>query len=739
MNDISSPAKTVSHCVSQFAGVWFSTTLFILCSVLSYLGAISLDRAEEGIARRELQLRAEIEAARLDRRFQVFTDALYGARGFIISSAHVERAEWRTFASSRERGTDFAGMIGMGYIERVPRAELTGFIALQRVDGAPDFFVRSDGASGEAYIIKFVETAAEMEQLRGLDITSDQAWRTAAERAMRTGLPTVSVPVQLGQHAQAVVMILPVYNPRLPTAEVADREAALVGWIFAPVALDEVVLATRAQSAQPESLRVSIHDGPAGAGGGLLFGDVADAGGANVRQVTLPITIGTQRWTLAVSAPADRGLSEAARCVLACGLLIGAGFSFLVWSLRRSRAVAAAHAAEAVAAAQHSEEKSRALLESSMDAVLYLSSRRNKRGVVVNFELRGCNHRAERLLGRPRKDLSGMNLSELFPGSDERACAMLQRVIESGATCEEEWQCEAGCFRVRAVSGGGLVVVSLHDATAAKQYEYQLHETQMAYRMLAENIPQLFWTAAPDGTILGVNQNLAAFTGGNVAECIDEFWHRLVHPEDLEPCQGLWQLRMAQARAFELECRLRDVSGEHRWFVARVVPVTDEDGAVIKWFGTFTDIDRQKLAEEALNGMPQPTTRARRGTLELKRAVPPEEVEEPIFPALQDPELLELLGDFVDGLSSRVAEIGEALAEADWGRLTVLAHRLKGAGGFGYNELCEVAMQLEAAAALRANSKAIESLERLHGVQRRILAGVDLLQEQGSPEPLIES
>ncbi|MEP6494139.1 MAG: PAS domain S-box protein [bacterium] len=125
------------------------------------------------------------------------------------------------------------------------------------------------------------------------------------------------------------------------------------------------------------------------------------------------------------------------------------------------------------------------------------------------------------------------------------------------------------------------------------------HEAQ--YRQLAEAIPQLVWTATPDGALDYYNKRWFDYTGLTLDETRGWGWGPVVHPDDLQRCVERWTLACASGEPYDVEYRFKRASdGSYRWHLGRAMPVRDADGAIIKWFGTCTDIDDQKRAVEAL-------------------------------------------------------------------------------------------------------------------------------------------
>lgn len=120
------------------------------------------------------------------------------------------------------------------------------------------------------------------------------------------------------------------------------------------------------------------------------------------------------------------------------------------------------------------------------------------------------------------------------------------------------------------------------------------------FRLLAESLPQLVWTARPDGTHDYYNRRWYEFTGLDPTRPIDDDWSEVIHPHDRPPTGAQWRQALASGGLYEVEYRIRARDGSYRWFLGRALPMLDESGAILRWFGTCTDIERQKEAEDAL-------------------------------------------------------------------------------------------------------------------------------------------
>src|SRR5207248_9972512 len=125
-------------------------------------------------------------------------------------------------------------------------------------------------------------------------------------------------------------------------------------------------------------------------------------------------------------------------------------------------------------------------------------------------------------------------------------------------------------------------------------------ESEERYRFLAEAQPDQIWTALPSGELDYVNQRALDYFELAFSELVEEGWAQVVHPEDLGRMLERWEHALATGERYENELRLRRAAdAAYRWHLTRAVPMTDRDGEVEKWFGSNTDIDDQKRAEEA--------------------------------------------------------------------------------------------------------------------------------------------
>jgi PAS domain S-box-containing protein len=144
-------------------------------------------------------------------------------------------------------------------------------------------------------------------------------------------------------------------------------------------------------------------------------------------------------------------------------------------------------------------------------------------------------------------------------------------------------------------------VGAVMDVTAAKQAEERIRQNENELRIIIDAIPAMSWSALPDGSPDFFNQRWLAYTGLSLEEG-RSCWMLAFHPEERPRIEEEWRATVATGAPFEKEARIRRADGEYRWFLIRAVPLRDELGRIVKWYGTITDIEDRKRAAMLLAG-----------------------------------------------------------------------------------------------------------------------------------------
>jgi PAS domain S-box-containing protein len=125
-------------------------------------------------------------------------------------------------------------------------------------------------------------------------------------------------------------------------------------------------------------------------------------------------------------------------------------------------------------------------------------------------------------------------------------------------------------------------------------------ETETQFAILAESLPQLVWTTDPDGYHDYFNRRWYEFTGLDPDRSMGEGWTAIIHPDDIGRVLESWSHALSTGSPYEVEYRLRSAQQDYCWVLGRALPIRDLTGRIVRWFGTCTDINAQKKAEDAL-------------------------------------------------------------------------------------------------------------------------------------------
>jgi len=138
------------------------------------------------------------------------------------------------------------------------------------------------------------------------------------------------------------------------------------------------------------------------------------------------------------------------------------------------------------------------------------------------------------------------------------------------------------------------------DIDDQKRAQEELRASEGKLLRVIDTIPTLTWTMLPDGSNEFLSKGWHQYTGFSPEQAHGWGWQAAFHPEDLPPVMERWQELLVSGEPGEIEARLRRHDGEYRWFLIRVAPFRDDTGAILRWYGTSTDIHDRKRAEEEL-------------------------------------------------------------------------------------------------------------------------------------------
>jgi formate hydrogenlyase transcriptional activator len=123
---------------------------------------------------------------------------------------------------------------------------------------------------------------------------------------------------------------------------------------------------------------------------------------------------------------------------------------------------------------------------------------------------------------------------------------------------------------------------------------------ELELRDVVDTIPAIVWVALPDGSNTYVNSRFVEYSGMSTARTAGSGWRAAIHPNDLDENDTKWRASVESGEPLEIEVRFRRADGQYRWHLNRGLPLRDEDGNIVKWYGVVTDIEDRKRVEEAL-------------------------------------------------------------------------------------------------------------------------------------------
>ena len=200
--------------------------------------------------------------------------------------------------------------------------------------------------------------------------------------------------------------------------------------------------------------------------------------------------------------------------------------------------------------------------------------------------------------------MSGLEFYEQLRADGNQTPAILVTGLSDETTLIRAMRGGLNDFVLKSADFAEDLIHAVERVVAQVQTHQKLVESEArlaGVTLLAEAIPQIVWSARPDGHLDYFNRRWSMYTGRADEAGFGSGWSQLVHPDDVEAVASRWREAIETGAIYEVEFRLKRGGDEaYRWFLARGELIADDAGRVPKWFGTWTDIDDQKRTEQAL-------------------------------------------------------------------------------------------------------------------------------------------
>jgi PAS domain S-box-containing protein len=145
-----------------------------------------------------------------------------------------------------------------------------------------------------------------------------------------------------------------------------------------------------------------------------------------------------------------------------------------------------------------------------------------------------------------------------------------------------------------------FIIHTVEDVTEQVLKQQAAEAGEARFRQIADAMPQMVWSALPDGYHDYYNRRHYEFAGVSTDETIGQNWGSIIHPDDLARTEKVWAHCLATGEPYKIEYRLRHHSGEYHWMLARALPIRNAAGQIERWMGTCTDINDQKIMQAEL-------------------------------------------------------------------------------------------------------------------------------------------
>ncbi|AFV00296.1 EAL domain-containing protein [Simiduia agarivorans] len=562
-------------------------SLGVIASLLLAAAAAYFTAAENRqLAEAKLQRDAAALARELSQLVLAVEHGVRGTRGAIIAAGErFDHTVFKRYIESRDIAREFPGIPGFAWIERVPPAQREDVLR-RAAEEQPGFTLRQYMPNEQdLFLLRYVEPTLFVQSGLGLDLASEPGRRQALVHAQTTNKLVLSAPLQQSQHR---LQSTPDYLAILSV----EADAGHRGWVLAPIYMTPFLHQVMGDDA---SIHLVLTDadarfslGQAAPTRAWLYLNASPLGSQK------DLNLYGRQWQLSVS-PGPKFLSTLAihdprlifLAVLATGLLITA-VKALLETQRQQR----------VLLEQNQQEQLGLLIDAAPCGMMLLNA--SYQFIAVNKKL--CEQ-----TGYQRNELvdasfalimgespDGQNLQ--FSNADMRDNPGIDMMVRRKDG--HIFPAALGLSTIR-INDQNHIIATLDDVTERRKIERQIADSEATFRKLANAMPQHVWITQPDGELGYANERCLDFFKLSFDQ-LREQWFDQIHPDDQNHAIEQWLHATNSGEDYSCQFRLKPANGDYIWFISRAIPVEDELGNVVAWYGTNTDVSESMAAQQAV-------------------------------------------------------------------------------------------------------------------------------------------
>ena len=600
--------------------LWSALGLLSAGLIITVLTALYLRESVSRDAQRDFDFTCNEIQLNINARLTACAHILRSGKALFDASGTVDRDKWRAYVQGLEVDRQLPGIQGVGFSELVRPEQLPQHLERIRAQGFPEYAIKPPGEREVYSSIIFLEPFLGR-NLRafGYDMYSEPVRRAAMERARDENSAALSGRVVLVQETNedvqaGTLMYVPVYRPGLPLDTVENRRSALLGWVYSPYRMTDLmhgILRGWEVKHRDRRLFLQVYDGESISTDALLYDSQTPDFAADASQTRFtrqnPTDFGGRRWTLQFTQLSVVRFSDygSVWLVLISGTLINLLLFGFILSLMSTRVNARRLAEQLMVELREGEESYRNQFANNSAVMLLVDP--------IDGAIIDANATAAEFYGYSRDQLLTMRIGDINTLPTNEVQETMGRVTTThGSRFGFQHRLADGSLRdvevasSRVQFGGREILHSIiQDVTERKRAEAELHEERLRLAGIIEgtNVGTWEWKVQTGETVFNEHwAEIIGYTLDEISPVSIDTRNRFTHPDDLErSADGLRRHFTKELDYYECELRMRHKEGHWIWVLDRgkVAVWTDEDLPLLM-LGTHQDITDRKSAEEEL-------------------------------------------------------------------------------------------------------------------------------------------